>query len=64
MLTIWQNTQNEHKYLEVVHYKDGHYFIHEYMQWGSVRNSIGRRRMVKIHKRELVELLKDYKKVS
>ena len=32
-ISIYQNKHNPHKFIELKHYPDGHYFWREYMQW-------------------------------
>lgn len=39
---IYQNRHNEHKYLELKRYDDGHYFWRQYMLWDNgVKNYVG-----------------------
>lgn len=70
--SIFRNIRNKNKYLNVVHYKCGHYYVVQYMRWeaaetptgtvvinytGCVRNRRCRQRW---KLRNLKELLNDY----
>ncbi len=59
----YQNKRNPHKYIEVRHYKDGHYVAHQYMKWNNgVKNILGSRtgRLFRFRKRTLESILEDY----
>ena len=40
--SVYINLCNHNKCIEIVHYPCGHYYIRQYMQWGPVKNYVGR----------------------
>lgn len=63
----YRNKRNEHKYVEVRHYKDGHYSCRQYMLFDNgVKNYIGSRkgRLFRWRKKNIAELLEDYVEVE
>lgn len=63
---IYRNKRNEDKYIEVIHYDDGHYYAVQFMRWGTIVNKLGSRtgRRGRWRKAKLVELLDDYKEIE
>ena len=63
---IYQNKRNNDKYLEVVRYRCGHYYVVQFMKWGSLVNKLGSRtgRRGRWSKEYLDILLKDYTEVE
>lgn len=74
--SIWVNIRNANKFLDVVHYKCGHYYVAQFIRWspeesfngqeiinwtGNTRNRRLRRRWKKAN---LLALLEDYKEVQ
>lgn len=69
-VVTFQNTRNEHKYIEVKVGKDGHTYSRQYMLWnterGEVKNYIGSRkgRYFRSSRRSLTSILEDYIEVA
>ena len=60
----YRNNYNEHKYIDVVHYSDGHYYVVQYMQHGAVISYMGTARSkFRVRKGVLSDLLQDYIKL-
>lgn len=68
----FQNIRNEHKFIDVVHHGDGHYYMIQYIKHelpkGTVVNYMGTRcghkQKFRIGKATLTGILEDYKKVE
>lgn len=63
----YRNKRNANKYVEVRHYKCGHYSCRQYMMWDNgVKNVLGSRtgRLFRWRKKFLNDLLEDYVEVE
>lgn len=68
----YRNIRNEHKFIEVVHHGDGHYYMIQYMKHELPERTIvnfmghrcGRKQKFRVGKATLMEILEDYKKVE
>jgi len=63
---IFVNNRNGNKFLEVVRYRSGNYYMVQFMQWGDVVNKLGSRsgRRFRTTKRTLIGILEDYQEVA
>lgn len=67
-----QNIRNEHKFIDVVHHGDGHYYIIQYIKHEFPERTVvnymgtrcGRKQKFRIGKGTLLSILEDYKKVE
>ena len=68
----YQNIRNEHKYIDVVHHGDGHYYIIQYIKHELPERTVGNymgtrcghKQKFRIGKGTLLSILEDYKKVE
>lgn len=68
----YQNIRNEHKFIDVVHHGDGHYYIIQYIKHEFPERTVvnymgtrcGRKQKFRIGKGTLLSILEDYKKVE
>ena len=68
----YQNNRNEHKFIDVVHHGDGHYYIiqyikHEFPEITVINDTVtrcGRKQKFRIGKGMLLNILEDYRKVE
>lgn len=66
----YQNIRNEHKYIDVVHHGDGHYYIIQYIKHELPERTVvnymgtrcGHKQKFRIGKGTLLSILEDYKK--
>lgn len=69
--STYRNTRNGNKFIEAVHYGDGHYYMIQYMKWeterGVVINYTGtrmnRKQKFRVRKATLTGILEDYELV-
>lgn len=62
IIRLFRNKRNENKYIEV--HSDGHYHntVRQFMSWGNgVKNLLGDKKLHRIRKKVLEEMLEDYK---
>ena len=55
--SVYINLCNHNKCIEIVHYPCGHYYIRQYMQWGPVKNYVGRNDRHRITLRTLRDII-------
>lgn len=68
----YQNNRNEHKFIDVVHHGDGHYYIIQYIKHEFPERTVinymgtrcGRKQKFRIGKGMLLNILEDYRKVE
>lgn len=68
----YQNNRNEHKFIDVVHHGDGHYYIIQYIKHEFPERTVvnytgtrcGRKQKFRIGKGTLLNILEDYRKVE
>lgn len=68
----FQNIKNEHKFIDVVHHGDGHYYMVQYIRHdlpeGTVinymRHRAGRKQKFRVRKTSLIAILEDYERVE
>ena len=63
---IYQNNRDEDKYLEVIKYKCHHFYVVQFMKWGTIINKLGSRtgRRGRWRKESLDYILEDYHEVK
>lgn len=68
----FRNIRNEHKFIDVVHYGDGHYYMIQYIKHEFLERTVvnymgtrcGHKHKFRIGKATLIGILEDYKKVE
>ena len=68
----FQNIRNEHKYIDVVHHGDGHYYMIQYIKHdfpeitviNYMGTRVGRKQKFRVRKTSLIAILEDYERVE
>lgn len=68
----FRNIRNEHKYIDVVHHGDGHYYMIQYIKHDFPERTVinymgtrvGRKQKFRIGKATLLGILEDYERVE
>lgn len=68
----FRNNRNEHKFIDVVHHGDGHYYMVQYIKHELPERTVinymghraGRKQKFRVRKTSLIAILEDYERVE